>query len=191
MWLSLVIMSCSFKFMHFCVSIGTFSCLIRSKLRFWSPETVLDSIDAGDFGEMCLHRKIAPYQCVVYSLCQGIFCRLIHWFFSRIKMSVLIFTFGSDLSTSDDLKDLAKYVSMLLQRSNISLLGANDCYFIDDVPLQQKFTEMDAIGVPYGILLDSDSLKMGFMKLRNRDTSLSETIHISYLTEYLSKIFQS
>lgn len=34
-------------------------------------ETVLDSIDAGDFGEMCLHRKIAPYQCIVYSISQG------------------------------------------------------------------------------------------------------------------------
>lgn len=39
---------------------------------FSFSETVLDSIDAGDFGEMCLHRKIAPYQCTVYSISQGI-----------------------------------------------------------------------------------------------------------------------
>lgn len=36
-----------------------------------STETVLDSIDAGDFGEMCLHRKLAPYQCTVFSIVNG------------------------------------------------------------------------------------------------------------------------
>lgn len=80
---------------------------------------------------------------------------------------------------------------MLLQRSNISILEANDCHFVDNTALEQRFTEMDAIGIPYGIWLDSDSLKSGFMKLRNRDTTLSETIHISHLIEYLPKIFQS
>lgn len=80
---------------------------------------------------------------------------------------------------------------MLLQRSNISILYANDCHFVENTAVQRKFTEMDAIGIPYGILLDSDSLKSGFMKLRNRDTTLSETIHISQLSEYLPKIFQS
>lgn len=80
---------------------------------------------------------------------------------------------------------------MLLQRSNISILKANDCHFVENMALQQKFTEMDTIGIPYGLLLDSDSLKTGFMKLRNRDTTLNETIHISDLTEYLAKIFQS
>lgn len=80
---------------------------------------------------------------------------------------------------------------MLLQRSNISILDANNCHFVENTALQQKFIEIDAIGIPYGIWLDSDSLKTGFMKLRNRDTTLSETIHISHLTGYLPKIFQS
>lgn len=49
-----------------------FFCLNLLKNLVLFTETVLDSIDAGDFGEMCLHRKIAPYQCIVYSLCQGL-----------------------------------------------------------------------------------------------------------------------
>lgn len=42
--------------------------IIRSStfLELAAIEVVLDSIDAGDFGEMCIHRKIAPYQCSVY-----------------------------------------------------------------------------------------------------------------------------
>lgn len=97
----------------------------------------------------------------------------------------------TDGSISDDLKELVKFVSMLLQRSNISLLNANDCHFVENEALQRKLAEMDAIGIPYAIVLDAESLKTGFMKLRNRDTTLSETIHISSLTEYLPKIFQS
>ncbi|XP_055322683.1 DNA polymerase subunit gamma-2, mitochondrial [Sitodiplosis mosellana] len=129
-------------------------------------ETVLDSIDAGDFGEMCLHRKIAPYQCTVYSI-------------------------STDPSISNELKDLSKYVSLLLEQSHISILNSDGCQLSDKSALEQKCNEMDAIGVPYGIILDEDSLKTGFMKLRNRDTTLAETIHISYLKDYLPQIFQA
>lgn len=80
---------------------------------------------------------------------------------------------------------------MLLQRSDISILTTEDCHFSEKSALEHKFNEMDAIGVPYEIVVDSESLKTGFMKLRNRDTTLSETIHISYLSDYLPKIFQS
>lgn len=80
---------------------------------------------------------------------------------------------------------------MLLERSNISILNTDGCQFSDNSALEQKYNEMDAIGVPYGIILDEDSLTTGFMKLRNRDTTLAETIHISYLKDYLPQIFQS
>lgn len=80
---------------------------------------------------------------------------------------------------------------MLLERSNISILNSDGCQLSDETALEQKCNEMDAIGVPYGIILDEDSLKTGFMKLRNRDTTLAETIHISYLKDYLPQIFQS
>lgn len=80
---------------------------------------------------------------------------------------------------------------MLLQRSHIIVLNLDDCQFSSRSTLNQKHNEMDAIGVPYSLTLDSDSLKTGFLKLRNRDTTLSETIHISYLNDYLPQIFQS
>lgn len=47
--------------------------IIRSStfLEVAAIETVLDSIEAGDFGEMCIHRKIAPFQCFVYCFAGG------------------------------------------------------------------------------------------------------------------------
>lgn len=57
--------------------------------------------------------------------------------------------------------------------------------------LESKYLHDDSIGVPYGILLEPDSLVTGFFKLRNRDTTLLETVHISQLESYLLKIFNS
>lgn len=84
-----------------------------------------------------------------------------------------------------------KYVSVLLQKSQITVLSTDNIQFFENLSLQQKYNEMNAIGVPYEIVLDSDDLRIGFMKLRNRDRTLSETIHISYLNDYLPQIFQS
>lgn len=80
---------------------------------------------------------------------------------------------------------------MLLQRSNITVLNSKDFQFCHQSDLERKHNEMDAIGVPYSIVLNDESLQAGFMKLRNRDTTLSETIHISHINDYLPKIFQS
>lgn len=90
-----------------------------------------------------------------------------------------------------ELKDLAKYISILLERSNISVFKLDEFQFDDTSNLDQKHSEMDAIGVPYSLVVDDKSLKTGFLKLRNRDTTLSETIHITYLNDYLPQIFQS
>lgn len=96
-----------------------------------------------------------------------------------------------DPSTTSDLKDLAKYVSLILQRCQITILQSNDNHFSDSFALEQKYHEMDTIGIPYSIIVNSDSLQNGFMQLRNRDTTLSETIHINSLKDYLPQIFQS
>lgn len=152
-------------------------------------ETIFDAIDAGDFGEMCLHRKIAPHQITLYIFNEGKdFHKCTFDSFSKIDDYLLLLT---DKSTVDDLEDLAKYIEMLLQRSNISVLNNPDHIFKEKSSLARKCNEMDSIGVPYGLILNEDSLRTGMLKLRNRDTTLSETIHISYLNDYVPKIFQS
>lgn len=126
----------------------------------------MDAVDTGATSEINFHRKIAPYQCSIFA------------------------TF-SDQSNQVELQDLAKYVTSLLRRSNISTLNAPKCFVTSEEALNISFQEMDSIGVPYGIVLDESSLKNGLIKLRNRDTTISETIHLSDVPDYLLKIFNS
>lgn len=137
----------------------------RSFLEVATIETVLDAIDDGDYGEMCLHRKIAPYQCAVFCL-------------------------SDDASCSKDFSDLAKYLSMMLEKHGVSILNADERIVPSQSLLNDGFLEMDAIGVPYELILEPSTLENGMLKLRNRDTTICETIHLSSLPHYLLKIFQ-
>lgn len=128
---------------------------------------MIDAVDTGASTEINFHRKIAPYQC-----------------------SVLV-TATDPQSNHVELQDLAKYVTSLLRRSNISTLNAPKCFVTGVDALNDALREMDNIGVPYGVLLDEISLKNGLIQLRNRDTTISETIHLSDVPDYLLKIFQS
>lgn len=78
---------------------------------------------------------------------------------------------------------------MLLQQSNISVIQTNNLLHSPRTNLDDQFNRIDAIGIPFSLVLDGESLRMGFVRLRNRDTTLLETIHICQLTDYLAKIF--
>lgn len=150
---------------------------------------------------MCFNRIIAPYHCAIYCISEGNFTSkaLFAPFivpnqsnpFSVFTKNIIILVF-SKLDPADvvDLYDLSKYISMLLEQSNITVMQTNDLLFSQRVNLDDKFAKIDAIGVPYSLVLDAESLRTGLMKLRNRDTTLFETIHICHLIEYLPKIFQ-
>lgn len=104
----------------------------------------------------------------------------------------MIFIFNvSDPNIYGELEDLAKYITMLLTKHNVSIFNSNVSIFSIESDLERKYNEMDAIGIPYGLILDEKSLQNGVIKLRCRDTTLCETIHISYLPHYLLKIFRS
>lgn len=96
-----------------------------------------------------------------------------------------------DANILRELEDLAKYITMMLQKRHVSIFNLNDSAFTAQSDLEHKFTEMDSIGIPYGLILDERSLQEGVMKLRCRDTTLCDTIHISYLPDYLLQIFRS
>ncbi|XP_037045012.1 DNA polymerase subunit gamma-2, mitochondrial [Bradysia coprophila] len=142
--------------------------IIRSSMVLESGTlaTLIDAVDTGTTTEINFHRKIAPYQCS-------------------------IFVTVSDQSNQPELHDLAKYVASMLRRANISTLNAPKCFVTGTDALNEALREMDNIGVPYGLLLDEVSLKNGLIQLRNRDTTISETIHLSDVPDYLLKIFRS
>jgi DNA polymerase gamma 2 len=142
--------------------------IIRSSMVLESGTlaTLMDAVDTASNTEIHFHRKIAPYQCSI---------------FASVR----------DQSQLPELQDLAKYISSLLRRSNISTLNAPKCFVTGVDALNVAFQQMDSIGVPYCVLLDEESLKSGLLKLRNRDTTISETIHLSDVSTYLLKIFNS
>lgn len=80
---------------------------------------------------------------------------------------------------------------MMLSKHRVSIFNLDESSFTIQSDLERKFSEMDAIGIPYGLILDETSLENGVMRLRNRDTTICETIHISYLPQYLLQIFRS
>lgn len=125
--------------------------------------------DAANLSEYytALHRRIAPYQLALIS--------------------------KGDREHSKDLDDLAKYIELLIGKAEpkIKVLNELKTQNYDEIQIGDQLKSYDEIGIPYNILLDESALKDGLFKLRNRNTTLSETIHLSDVTDYLIKIFNS
>lgn len=65
----------------------------------------------------------------------------------------------------------------------------NDILCSDECDQNQRIAQMDTMGVPYVLLLSAECFDRGFLKLRSRDTTLCETIHLSDVPNYLVDIF--
>lgn len=130
-------------------------------LQIASLALLLDGVQlSGDY--TALHRRSAPYQ-----------------------LALIVSSFSKDLT------DLARYIELLIHitEPQIEILNESEAAVCNETDLHIRFQKLDAIGVPYAIVLDEKSLESGMLQLRNRNTTLSETIHLSDVTNYLIKIF--
>lgn len=133
-------------------------------MLFFLKATIMDGIDEAYSNEICLHRKLAPFQCSIFSI--------------------------SHTSQNDiELMDLATYILLKLKQAGIDVLQQTESIVRNTDGLTEKFNAVDQIGVPYTIVLNDESLKNGLMQLRNRDTTISETIHLTDVPAYFLKIF--
>lgn len=108
-----------------------------------------------------LHRHLAPYQ-------------------------VSILHSSKDHQT----KLLRDHIFNRLETSGIRMdLDVNT--FKNDEELDEVIRGKDEIGVPFDLIVDQESLNCGLLKLRSRDTTISEVVHISSLPDYLVKILNS
>jgi DNA polymerase gamma 2 len=91
------------------------------------------------------------------------------------------------------LDDMARYIELQIAEIEPKIKVLNDLKTrnYDTVEFDQQCAFYDKIGIPYNILLDEESLDEGFLKLRNRNTTLSEKIHLSDVSNYVIKIFTS
>jgi DNA polymerase gamma 2 len=126
---------------------------------------LLDSLTSLD-SIFKFHRRLAPYQISIFKLSEE----------------------------NQDLLDLARFIELLITREDqkIKVLNKSDIKVKNQLELKRELERLDAeIGIPYSIVLDGNSLKTGLLKLRNRNTTLSETIHISDIPGYIVKIFNA
>ena len=88
---------------------------------------------------------------------------------------------------------MARYIELTINEKDpsINILNQLSQKNLNQKQLLQKFEEFDRIGIPYTIILDESVLKFGLFKLRNRNTTISETIHLSDVGNYVIKIFNS
>lgn len=118
----------------------------------------LPEVETDDF-TMHLHRKLSPY-----------------------KIGILLEATAGE--SAGDLRDLGKLVGFELEKSHLNVF---DEYEIGN-SLEDNLAYSDKIGTPYNLILSNASLESGLLELRNRNTTLSEVIHISDVPEHLDKI---
>ncbi|XP_067620343.1 DNA polymerase subunit gamma-2, mitochondrial isoform X2 [Eurosta solidaginis] len=77
------------------------------------------------------------------------------------------------------------------ERAGLRLLNETQIFTKSQDELDAELEKCDNLGIPYTLIIRDSTLKNGLLKLRSRDTTLEETIHISDLPDYLLQIFNS
>ncbi|XP_076305349.1 DNA polymerase subunit gamma-2, mitochondrial [Tachypleus tridentatus] len=77
---------------------------------------------------------------------------------------------------TNKLRDLAIYITRQLRKANVAVFPNPDLYCISS--LDTQFNHFDEMGIPYCIVLSEKTLKTGITGLRNRDTTITEQVHV-------------
>ncbi|KAL5276013.1 hypothetical protein ACFFRR_001689 [Megaselia abdita] len=118
-------------------------------------------LDASEGAMLRLHRNLAPYQ-----------VSLLH------------------CSKDGETRLLRDHVFQNLKESGVRM-DPEFNKFKDSSDLERLIRTKDYIGIPFDVIVEDEALNSGLLKLRNRDTTISELIHISSLSDYLVKILNS
>ncbi|XP_053678259.1 DNA polymerase subunit gamma-2, mitochondrial [Anopheles nili] len=130
---------------------------------------LMDALECAPL-EKCvkIHRKISPFKC-------GIVCHV------------------QDENLRQDMADLSKHLANVLRAGKFSVLdcSSDQQHQQPDTGFQKQIELLDVIGVPYALVVQDQTLQNGLLKLRSRDTTLCETIHVSDLPKYLLQIIHA
>nr|CAD7460102.1 unnamed protein product [Timema tahoe] len=110
---------------------------------------------------MRFHRKLAPYK--------------------------LAFS-ASSSSTSEELSQLAVYLTRQLRKAGVSTLLLPD---VAKRSQESQFLRNDEMGVPYTAVLNDNTLKTGILGLRSRETTLKEQVHVSELENHVGLLLRN
>lgn len=159
---------------------------------------LLDATEHNRPNLLRLNRKLAPYQC--YLAIEPKNSNLRKFLEEMLILSIFLIISILALFNVDkqqDLNDLHTHLMFVLKRAGLRVYDPGN--LPEDITLyrnksgqQDSLAVADGLGIPYNILIDeNESLKTGFLKLRSRETTLSEIIHISDIPNYLLKIFHN
>ena len=79
---------------------------------------------------------------------------------------------------NQDIKDLLRYVQLLLLDAGLEVMTNADVETLDD------------LGVPFTVIINEDSLANGALLIRDRETTWFEQIHLSHVVPRMVKTFQ-
>ena len=82
-------------------------------------------------------------------------------------------------------------VSHRIRLSAISSVVGITCHKLSLRDESEVYDFADAIGTPFSLKIDDMTLKRGIIGLRHRDTTVHEFMHISGVTETLTKVLYS
>ncbi|KAK6643115.1 hypothetical protein RUM43_004618 [Polyplax serrata] len=95
---------------------------------------------------------------------------------------------GNDFDTTQNLKELAMLLAKKMRKCGISVLMLSD---MCTNTIERQMLRNDALGIPYTVLLNENTLKDGIIDIRSRDTTLREQSHVSLVVSYLEKLIKT
>lgn len=113
---------------------------------------------------MYLHRKLSPF-----------------------KIGILLERVVGGKEQEDSLIDLGQLMGYELKESGLDVFHGYD----RTKSLEDNLSYSDRVGIPYNLILNRESLESGLIKLRSRNTTLSDKIHISDIPDYIKMIINN
>nr|CAD7407973.1 unnamed protein product [Timema cristinae] len=145
---------------HVIESLTTLECAVFTFLCDSHDEVQLSDVPKE---VMRFHRKLAPYK--------------------------LAFSASSSSSaTSEELSQLATYLTRQLRKAGVSTLLLPD---VAKRSQESQFLRNDEMGVPYTAVLNDNTLKTGILVLRSRETTLKEQVHVSELESHVELLLRN
>ncbi|XP_052769665.1 DNA polymerase subunit gamma-2, mitochondrial-like isoform X2 [Mya arenaria] len=88
-----------------------------------------------------------------------------------------------DGSLTRQIQEVVTYVSRELRKAGLHVLDTRR----DSGDVDAQIHRNDEFGVPFTVTVNNNTIKTGNIQLRNRDTSIQETVPIGKLAEYIAK----
>lgn len=82
-----------------------------------------------------------------------------------------------------EIEELATYISSILRKEGIKIVDLNGTR----VSLEDQFNRHDEMGIPFSVVVSDEMIETGTVRVRNRDTTILETMAMWKLPVHLSK----